>query len=280
MKDQKTASGFLSQSGADAKIPITFIDDGGWKIDSIGTTTDLQKVIRLSWQKLSGRSSQRVVDALKTSIASGHFSESLLCLTEDVRDEWIAEILIAAWVLQRPESPLAGRWAESQADENSPLFIELIRTILDHQPNLRESLLSVLEDASLVSVLGDRSVSAASRRISCLELARKLENRDQLFVKLMETRQRLRPDSLLLDGTMSPIAHDDFHPAQSSTESTTWTWNKPEGLKPIQIHFVKIDGLWKLNTIIDPALKPWPLPTEEPTPPAEAVPVDGATGVP
>ncbi len=280
LKDPKTASGFLSQSGADAKIPITFIDDGGWKIDSIGTTTDFQKAMRLAWQKLSGRSIHRVIDALKSSTASGHFSESLYLLTDDVRDEWIAEILIAAWVFQGKKDLLVGRWAESQADEGNPLAIELIRTILDHQPNLRESLLSVLEDASLVSVLGDRSVSAASRRISCLELARKLENRDQLFVKLMETGQRLRPDSLLLDGTMSPIAHDDFHPAQSSTESTTWTWNKPEGLKPIQIHFVKIDGLWKLNTVIDPAMKPWPLPAEEPTPPVEAIPVDGATGVP
>jgi hypothetical protein len=49
---------------------------------------------------------------------------------------------------------------------------------------------------------------------------------------------------------------------------------------PLELDIIQVDGLWKLNTIIDPALKPWPLPTEEPTPPAEATPVDGATGVP
>ncbi|GEM_PF-2119975 len=49
---------------------------------------------------------------------------------------------------------------------------------------------------------------------------------------------------------------------------------------PLEVEFIQIDGLWKLNTIIDPALKPWPLPAEETTPPAEPAPVDGATGVP
>ena len=40
---------------------------------------------------------------------------------------------------------------------------------------------------------------------------------------------------------------------------------------------LKQTKIWKLNSIIDPALKPWPLPAEEPTPPAEKNPVDGAT---
>ena len=48
----------------------------------------------------------------------------------------------------------------------------------------------------------------------------------------------------------------------------------------LELDIIQVDGLWKLNTIIDPALKPWPLPAEELTPPAEATPVDGATGVP
>jgi hypothetical protein len=290
LTDPKTATGFLSQSGVDAKIPITFIDDGGWKIDSIGTTTELQKEMRLAWQKLSGRSAHHVLDAFKSSIASGHFSESQYLLTDDARDEWIAEILIAASARQRTGGPLVGRWADSQTDEVDPLATELIRTILDHQPDLNQTLPSILEDPSLLSVLGDGSASAENRRTTCLQLAKKLEHRDQLFVKLMETRQRLRPDSLHLEGKIDlKKEHIEdariFLPAEKSSESATWTWNKPEGLKPIQTHFAKIDGLWKLNSIIDPALKPWPLPTEEPTPPVEAAPeeaapVEGASAAP
>ena len=279
--DSKTAFGFLSNSGIDEKIPITFIDDGDWKIDSIGTTADFQKAMRLAWQKLSARSCPRVIDALKSSMESGHFSESLLCLTEDVRDEWIAEILIAASVQQRPGSPLIGRWVESPVDEGNSLATELIKTILEHQPNLNQTLPSILEDASLVSVLGDRSAHDESRRTTCLELASRLENRDELFVKLMETRQRLRPDSLRQEGKADMLNVNNIFPTlENAHESANWTWRAPEGLKPIQIHFVKINGLWKLNSILDPALKPWPLPAEEPTPPAEAIPVDGATGVP
>jgi tRNA A-37 threonylcarbamoyl transferase component Bud32 len=285
MKDPKTASGFLSTPEGNAGISISFVEEREWKIDSIGTIADLQKAMRLSWQKLSGRSSQRVVDAVKTSIASGHFSESLLCLTEDVRDEWIAEILIAASVRQRSGGPLVGRWAESQPDEDDQLATELIRTILDHQPDLNQTLPGIMEDASLLSVLGDGMASAENRRATCLQLALKLENRDQLFVKLMETRQRLRPESLHMEGRMDliteqPEASGVFRPAEKSSESATWTWKNSEGRKPFQIHFVKIDGLWKLNSITDPALKPWPLPAEEPTLPVEATPVDGATGVP
>lgn len=258
--DPKTASGLLSAAGDNAKIPMTLVDDGGWKIDSIGSTTDLQKSMRLAWQKLSGRSSQRVIDAFKSSMTSGHFSESLLCLTEDVRDEWIAEILIAASVFKRSGTPFVGRSASSQADESNPLTTELIKAVLDHQPDLYLLLPSVPEDASMVNTLGDHRASAASRRTACLQLAGKLQNRDQLFVKLMETRQRLQPDSIHVEGKMNLInVGSPYPPAEISSESATWTWNKPDDLKPIQIHFAKIDGLWKLNTIIDPALKPWPI---------------------
>ena len=120
VEDAKAASGLLSPPGDNVKIPITFINDGGWKIDSIGTAVDLQESMSHAWQNLCGRSTQTVIDGLKTSMAAGHFSETLHCLTEDVRDEWIAEILIAASVVQRQGSPLVGRWDKAQADEAEP----------------------------------------------------------------------------------------------------------------------------------------------------------------
>jgi len=53
---------------------------------------------------------------------------------------------------------------------------------------------------------------------------------------------------------------------QPQAQTATSIWTPPKGLPPFEVEFVQFDGLWKINTIIDPALKPWPLPENPPLP--------------
>ena len=119
-----------------------------------------------------------------------------------------------------------------------------------------------LTEPELDNVFNDSAAESAIRRAACVQLAGKLENRSDLFVKLFETRQRMSAGSCEITGTVGQLKVS----IQPLAQTATWTWTTPNHLPTLEVEFVQIDGLWKLDTIIDPALKPWPLVDEPSTP--------------
>ena len=260
--DNGGASGWLSPGNGKSSIPITFVNNSGWKIDSIGTATELQQALVQSYQKEIGRSPQTVINALQTSTTSGHFSDTIHCFTEAARDEWIGELLVAVADRQSLGSSPIGRWKDFIADKTDPLSEEIMSTFFSHQPGLMQLIDGYLQEPALNNVFSDSAAESLVRRAACIQLAQKLENRGDLLVKLFETRQRTNAGSCEITGTLGQLKVSD----QPQAQTATCTWTPPKDLPPFEVEFVQFDGLWKLNTIIDPALKPWPLTDNPPTP--------------
>lgn len=258
--DNGEASGWLISDNGTPNMPITFINSGGWKIDSIGTSADLQKAFLQTYQKEIGASPQTVVTALQASTKSGHFSDTVHCFTEAARDEWIGETLVAIADRQSLAGNPIGRWEDFNSEKADPSSAEIMSTFFSHQPGLTQAIGAYLQEPELNNVFSDLAAESSVRRAACIQLARKLENHSDLFVKLFETRQRVSAGSCEITGTLGQLKVSD----QPLTQSAMWTWTTPKDLPPLEVEFVQIIGLWKLDTIIDPALKPWPL-VDEPS---------------
>ena len=256
------ASGWLSQGNGTPNIPITFVNSEGWKIDSIGTFADLQKALLQTYQEEIGVSPQTVITALQASTESGRFSDTVHCFTEAARDEWIGELLVAVAERQSLGGSPIGRWADFLTDQADPMSAEIMSTFFSHQPGLMQAIEGYLTEPELDNVFNDSAAESAIRRAACVQLAGKLENRSDLFVKLFETRQRMSAGSCEITGTVGQLKVS----IQPLAQTATWTWTTPNHLPTLEVEFVQIDGLWKLDTIIDPALKPWPLVDEPSTP--------------
>ena len=253
--DDGRASGWLSPGNGTPNIPITFVNSEGWKIDSIGTSVDLQKALLQSYQKEIGATPQTVIEALTSSTTNGHFSDTVPCFTEAARDEWIGEVLVAIADRQSLGGNPIGRWRDFVTDQADPVSSELMSTLFSHEPGLMQAIHDYLQEPGLDNVFSDSAADSSVRRAACIQLAQKLENRDELLVKLLETRQRTKPGSCEITGTLDQLKVSD----QPLSQTGTWTWMTPKDLPPLHVEFVQIDGNWKLDSIIDPALKPWPL---------------------
>lgn len=251
INDNGRASGWLSPGNGRPNVPMTFVNSGGWKIDSIGTSADLQNALLLSYQKEIGASPQTVVEALSSSTRSGHFSDTVPCFTEAARDEWIGEMLVAVAARQSLGGNPIGRWGSFLTDQADPMSAEIMSTFFSHQPGLMQAISGYLQEPELNNVFSDSAAESSARRAACIQLAGKLDNRDDLLAKLLEARHRMNAGSCEITGTLSSD--------QPLAKTAIWEWTSPNDLPSLEVEFVQIDGLWKLNTIIDPALKPWPL---------------------
>ena len=116
------------------------------------------------------------------------------------------------------------------------------------------------------TALENSALTANERREVTNELAKKFPDRDGLLQLLLATRAAGKTDEFKVKGTFSNSS--DTKP--TITKTGTWTWNADSGLPSVEVRLLQLDVvLWKLDTIIDPALKPWPLVGEPSTPETE-----------
>ena len=218
---------------------------------------------------------------IREALSAGSFQTAVQCLTEDARDEWIGEMLVAIGERQSLGN-VKGRWQNFVTDQQDPMSAEIMATFFSHQEGLFDAITGCLAEPEVVEVLNDPGALPSARRAACIRLAQKLSNRNELLVKLLEARVRMK-ESMQLEWVVGQTLSDPEPPRSESAPLTPrlqLSWASPRDLPSLEVEFLLIDGLWKLNTIIDPALKPWPRPVEEKKPPADEAPAGGATGVP
>lgn len=270
--EHNNATGQLVSPNGTKSVPITFsfLDDQ-WKIDSIGSDEDLQQRLVISQERPNGASPRAAVEAFREAIADGRFQTAMNCMTEDARNEWLGEMLIG--YVSNPNADNSGNSAVR-------FSIEEVRAIQQPSDANLEFLSNRMKKDPRRS---DRSVSPADRRKLAIEAgvfsgdlgARISKN---LLLAFLDTRFQTRPkmfDTQML-GEFQEIVVDRARPELKKYHLQPVSPDQP----PLELAIIQIDGLWKLNTIIDPALKPWPLPAEEATPPVEPVPGDAATELP
>ncbi|MFO0426780.1 MAG: hypothetical protein ACK526_09475 [Planctomyces sp.] len=81
-----------------------------------------------------------------------------------------------------------------------------------------------------------------------------MENRTELLVKLLETRTRNHPDALVSFGYLGNIENGSDPETRRSAD---WHW-RHKSAPDLKIEFLNSSGHWKINTILDPGLKPLP----------------------
>jgi hypothetical protein len=256
----------------DSDLPVCFkIDHDKWKIDSLGSLEQLQQHARLFLQRQTD-SPRAVVETFREAMADGRFRTALSCMSEDARNEWLGEMMIGCLLVNPESGEAANSKVRYSGDE-----VRIIRST----PNLPlDDLLSNWQEAI---ELPTETLSRGDRRRVAIELGKEIMEKSpwNLMPPILSTRFGGSPDAFgsALWGKLEEIpAHADS--VGDNTQMKYRLQPASPDQPPLELDIIQVDGLWKLNTIIDPALKPWPLPTEEPTPPAEATPVDGATGVP
>ncbi len=116
----------------------------------------------------------------------------------------------------------------------------------------------------------DKSLTADQRRKLAIGLAKRIEGASDYLPLLLENRAILVPDVFAQAG----IGKFEEVPDRTMPTGAMKYRFQPASpdQPPLELDIIQIDGLWKLNTIIDPALKPWPLPVEETMPQDEAAP--------
>ncbi len=256
----------------DSDLPVCFrIDQDKWKIDSLGSLEQLQQQARL-YLRRQADSPRAVVEAFRQAMADGRFQTALNCMTEDARNEWLGEMMIGCLLVNPESGEAANPKMRYSGDE-----VRIIRST----PNLPlEDLFSTWQEAI---ELPTETLSRGDRRRVAIELGKEIMEKSpwNLMPPILSTRFGGSPDAFgsALWGKLEEIpAHADS--VGDNTQMKYRLQPASPDQPPLELDIIQIDGLWKLNTIIDPAMKPWPLPAEELTPPAEATPVDGATGVP
>ena len=258
-----TATGSFVQKNGLPMIPVRFLEQNGWKIDSIGSPEEIQKVVRELRIREIGYSPQHVIQVLQESTASGDFRDTVSCFTDYVRDEWIGEMLVAVADRQSLGGNAIGRWKDSATDQFDNLSQEMMATFSSHQPGLMEAIDGYLQASEIDSVLSDANAEPAARRAACIRLAKNLDDRTELLVKLMETRNRIKPQSCKVAGSLSPPDNprsSSLSPPihQAPSEYTDSKFQDGERIPLMDVEFVQVNKLWRLNTVIDPELSPWP----------------------
>jgi serine/threonine protein kinase len=253
-------------------VPVRFkCENGQWKIDAIGSNERLLE--RLKQTKIWKQHAE-----IEAVLENARTASVLVTLTEEAQSEWLGEMTVAM-LRGGGLTHLQSRLPETFFDQ------EIHTTILaEYQKNRNlltpDAQSDGLAGQSVEVSLGTTSVSAEVRRQAVIDLGKLCGDRGQLLQKLLEFRDEAGIRTKF-NGSLSGLREIS---ATSKEGLFTFGWDNPDTRTelptPVKVVVLQIDGLWKLNTIIDPALKPWPLPAEEPTPPAEPVPVDGATGVP
>ncbi len=218
------------------------------------------------------------VEAFRAPLAEGRFQTALNCMTEDACNEWLGEMIVAM-LKGGGLSSLQSRFPEAFffPETYASIHSEYVKNLSSLAP---ESQSTAFAGHSFEAMFAVPSVSAELRRQAAIDLAKLCGDRSQLVQRLLKLRQQYGVPTAL-NGALS-----DFRKLTETSQECVWTFafdnpdTRTELPKPITVHTLQIDGLWKLNTIIDPALKPWPLPAEEATPPVEPVPGDAATELP
>ena len=261
------ATAKLGGTADTAPVPVRFVQHAGqWKIDAIGTPEELQQQVLKSLQRQHGASPSAAVEAFREAMADGRFQSALNCMTEDARNEWLGEMLVGC--CHEAEHLRASEFVSRY--ESSDL-VDLGKHTGGQLNGWAGHLKAKFQPGAF-------PLSADERRSAVIELARLPQVPAQMLSAFLMVRLTHQPD------LFAPANIGEF-------EEIPLDRDGPEVMKyrlqpaspdqqPLELDIIQIDGLWKLNTIIDPALKPWPLPAEEPTPPAEATPLDGATSVP
>jgi len=263
----ENATANLVRSDDTPPVPVRFVKlEGQWKIDAIGTSEELQQQVKTTQERQNGDSPRAAVEAFRQAMADGRFETALNCMTEDARNEWLGEMLVGYVSAPGNDHGRAGVWFTD--DEVNSL----------HQAKQGPEYTEVSQSDMLA--VTNSSVSAAERRKLAIELVKHLsaDSQRNRIVAFLVARFQNRPEMYeaqwLGEFQEIPVLREGAKVTIYCLQPTT-----PDQ-PPLELDIIQIDGLWKLNTIIDPAMKPWPLPVEEPAPPAEPAPVDGATGVP
>jgi hypothetical protein len=241
-------------------------ENGDWKIDIIGPPEQIQLRVQAIQERQNGASPRAAVEAFREAMADGRFQTAFSCMTEDARNEWLGEMLVGC--CHEAEHLRASEFVSRY--ESSDL-VDLGKHTGGQLNGWAGHLKAKFQP-------GASPLSTDERRSAVIELARLPQVPAQLLSAFLMVRLTHQPD------LFAPAKIGEF-------EEIPLDRDGPEVMKyrlqpaspdqqPLELDVIQVDGLWKLNTIIDPALKPWPLPAEEPTPPTEATPVDGATGVP
>ncbi len=248
-------------------VPVRFVkQDGQWKVDAIGTPEELQQQTRIYRERKNGASPRAAVEAFREAMADGRFQTALNCMTEDARNEWLGEILIS-FTHSMGLRPLASRFPTDE-----PLF----GLNADH-PFLQSPTETTIKLQNEDDVYGSIAIDSKMRRKACIDLSLTVPDIDKLLQEFMNVRSTQHPASL----PEYKLGKFEEVPDRSGPKGAMRYVLQPASpdQPPLELDIIQIDGLWKLNTIIDPAMKPWPLPAEETAPPAEPIPVDGATGL-
>ncbi len=235
-------------------VPVRLLkQDGQWKIDAIGSPEELQQQTRLAHERQNGASPRAAVEAFREALADGRFQTALNCMTEDARNEWLGEILVS-FVHSMGMRPLASRFPTDE-----PLF-----GLEANHPFLKAPSPAIIKLSTEAEVYGNFTIDCNMRRKVCIDLALTVSGIDKLLHEFMDVRLKQHPDSFA-EYTIGEFEEVPDRTGPKGAMKYRLQPASPEQ-QPLELDIVEIDGLWKLNTIIDPALKPWPLVDEPSTP--------------
>ena len=249
LEANESAIGYFQRSGEDAPIPVRFrLDSGQWKIDSIGTNAELQQQVRIAQEHENGASPRAVVEAFREAMSDGRYSVAVQCMTDLARDEWLGEMLVAI-LKDNGSASFHSRYSQSGALQSSEQIDSLINRMKEITP-------PTIGSGTFQAAIENSTLTAGERREVTIQLAKKFPDRDRLLEFLLATRTAGHADEFKVKGTFSNSSDTELTIAKTGT----WAWHADSGLPPVVVRLLQLDGvLWKLDTIIDPALKPWPL---------------------
>jgi hypothetical protein len=260
LESSERAFGYFQLRNEDVQIPVRFLlDIGQWKIDGIGTSAELQQQVRIAQDRENGASPRALAEACGQATVDGRFSAAVQCMTELARDEWLGEMLVAILKDNGMES-LHSRYSRSHTSPSSEQIDALMNRMKEIMPQ-------TIASGTFQSMLENPALTPNERREVTIQLAKKFPDRDSLLQQLLSARAARQANEFKTNGDFSIPSNTET----SITKTGTWTWQADSGLRPVEVRLLQIDGaLWKIDTIIDPALKPWPL-IDEPLTPETAV---------
>lgn len=249
LESSERASGYFQVPNEDVQTPVRFLlENGQWKIDSIGTSAELQQQVRIAQDRENGASPRAVAEACGQAMAHGRYSAAVQCMTDLARDEWIGEMLVAILKDNGMES-LHSRYSTFHASPSSEQIDALMNRMKEIMPQ-------TISSGTFQSMLENPALTANERREVTNQIAKKFPDRNNVLQLLLATRATGHADEFKTKGTFSNSSDTKV----SITKTGTWTWPADSGLPSVEVRLLQLDAaLWKLDTIIDPALKPWPL---------------------
>jgi hypothetical protein len=193
-------------------------------------------------------------------------------LSNDAQNEWLAEMFVAA-VAAKGLAEVKSRWNKTDsAVDVHQMFSELLNCVMELHDGFssvqdaEKAMLLQILPPEVCEILNNPLTSTEQRRATCLQIASKMGNREQLLEQMLKIRARLAPESLRFSGALSKLSNSD----RPNSQKGLWTWQSPAGQPPVEIEFIAIDGLWKIDTVFDPAFSPSPVVTAPPDAPPDA----------